>query len=595
MIQFNEFIFGRLDWSALTFLKVFHQPNINNAIASGAGFVEIFGIIGAILFISYFKFWRELWLNWITSTDHKKIGIMYLVIGLVMMARGIVEGFVMRLHQASVPIGGIVDANHFAELFSTHGTIMIFFVVMPLIFGLVNYIMPLQIGARDMAFPVMNQISLGLTACGAGLLLVSLLIGQFETGGWTAYPPYTGKAFSPGVGVDYWIWAILFSGIGTSLSGINFVVTIYKMKAPGMKFMHMPLFTWTVLCTSILIIYALPPLTIATCMLALDRYLDFHFFTNDLGGNMMNYANLFWMFGHPEVYILILPAFGIFSEISSTFAGKRLYGYTSLVLATMCISVLSFLVWLHHFFTMGQSAMINAVFGIATLLIAIPTGVKVYDWLATLYKGQIRFTVPIIYLCGFFVLFVMGGLSGIILANPSLDSQVHNSLFLVAHFHNVIIPGVLFGLLAGIHYWWPKMFGFRLDEFWGKITAWCWIGGFSLTFLPLYVLGLMGMPRRMPSYTNVSFEPLMVLTAIGASVLVIALVCIFITIGISIRRRHSLAVPLGDPWNGHSLEWWCSAPPPQWNFASLPTIDQLYFFTVVKNTADPYEALNDSK
>lgn len=593
MSEWADLLFGRLRWDNITFFNLFTNFDLNNAVASGAGVVELLGVVGFIALVTYYKFWGKLWSEWLTSVDHKKIGIMYIVLALVMLSRGVLEGFAMRVQQATAISGGIIAPEHYAELFSTHGTIMIFFVAMPFIFGLVNYVLPLQIGSRDVAFPAMNQISLGLTTVGAALLMISLIVGQFETGGWTAYPPYTGKLFSPGVGPDYWIWAVFFSGIGSTLSGINFVVTIYKMRAPGMQTMHMPLFVWTVLCTSILVIYALPPLTVVTIMMALDRYADFHFFTNDLGGNMMNYANLFWMFGHPEVYILILPAYGIFSEISSTFAGKKLYGYSSLVFATMSIAVLSFLVWLHHFFTMGQSATVNAAFGIATLVIAIPTGVKVYDWLATLYRGRIRLTAPVIYLTGFFILFVIGGLSGVIMANPTLDYQFHNSLFLVAHFHNVLIPGLLFGMLAGLHYWWPKMFGFRLQENLGRITAYFWIAGFSLTFLPLYWLGMLGMPRRSATFLNADFQPWMIVSLIGACILVSALILYFVTIVRSIKNRASLAAPIGDPWNGHSLEWYCSSPPPEWNFAELPKSDRRYPFTELKNEGVAYQELSD--
>ena len=468
----------------------------------------IVGVIAVVGLLTWFRLWGPLWRDWLTSADHKKIGIMYIVFAIVMLARGVLEGVVMRAQQAAGPGDGFLEAEHFAELFSTHGTIMIFFVAVPFVFGVANFLVPLMIGARDVAFPVMNQISLGLTVSAGMMLMVSLVVGEFSTGGWTAYPPYTGAAFNPGVGPDYWIWAIVVSGIGTTLTGINFAVTIYKLRAPGMKFLRLPMYCWTIICSSILIVFAMPPLGVAALMLAADRYLDFHFFTNDLGGNMMNYANLFWLFGHPEVYLLVLPAYGIYSEVFATFSAKRLYGYNSLVIATMSIAVLSFTVWLHHFFTMGQSALINAVFGIATMLIAIPTGVKVYDWMATLYRGRIRFSVPMLYGLAFLMLFVIGGLSGVVLANPTVDYQVHNTLFLVAHFHNVLLPGVLFGLLAGYNYWFPKAFGFRLNEFWGRVTVVLWTVGFMLTFLPLYFVGLMGMPRRSFSWEDPSFHPL---------------------------------------------------------------------------------------
>ena len=470
---------GRLGVEALPFWTMLQHPSssnlINGSIATFAALMVLIGAAVTAALITKYGKWGVLWSDWLTSPDHKKIGIMYVVLALIMLARALLEAVLMRVQQAVGLNGGFLSPDHFAQLFSTHGTIMIFFMAMPFLTGLINYVMPLQIGARDVSFPVLNSISLGLTAAGAALVMVSLCLGEFSTGGWFGYPPYTEADFSPGVGPDYWIWALTLASLGSTLSGINFAVTIYKERAPGLKLMAMPLFTWTALCTSILMIFAMPPLTIATAQLALDRYLDFHFFTNDLGGNMMHFANLFWLFGHPEVYILILPAFGIYSEVISTFSTKALFGYRSLVFATMAISILSFTVWLHHFFTMGQSANINAVFGIASMLIGIPTGVKVYDWMWTMFRGRVRFTVPMVYAIGFIYLFVLGGISGILLANPTLDYQVHNTVFLVAHFHNVAIPGALFGLLAGYHFWFPKAFGFRLNERWGMVSAVCWI------------------------------------------------------------------------------------------------------------------------
>lgn len=582
-------ILGRLSVDSLALLHVFKDPTVNNMVDSGAAGLVVIGVVIGVLVLTVTGLWGRLFREWLFSVDHKKIGIMYIVLALIMLARGIAEGVVMRWNQSAALGSGPLDPDHVGQLFSTHGTIMIFFVAMPMIFGMMNLVVPLQIGARDMAFPVLNQISLGLTAAGAALLMISLVVGEFTTGGWTAYPPFTGAVFSPGVGPDYWIWAILISGLGSTLSGLNFAVTIYKERTPGMTLMRMPLFTWTALVTSILVVFALPPLTACAAMLALDRYLDFHFFTNDLGGNMMIYANLFWMFGHPEVYILILPAYGVFSEISATYSAKRIYGYESLVGATLCIAVVSFMVWVHHFFTMGNSATLNAAFGIATLLISIPTGVKVYDWMATLYRGRIRMSVPIIYLVGFFFLFVIGGLSGVVLANPTIDYQVHNSLFLVAHFHNVIIPGVLFGILAGIHYWFPKYFGFRLSEGLGKLTAFLWIIGFSVTFFPLYGLGLMGMPRRSASYQDPSYEPLMQVAFYGSLIVLLAFLMVAVTIIYSIFNRQQLAVPLGDPWDGRTLEWWTPAPPPAWNFSSPPPVSEIDAFTAAKERGDAFD------
>ncbi len=589
-------VFGNLDWNVTPYTELLQHPNSSTIIGAGAATILVLGALAAIALLSWKGWWGPLFRSWLSSADAKKIGIMYIVLALVMLARGIIEGFVMRAHQATAlgtlaaEESGLIAPDHFAQLFSTHGTIMIFFVAMPLLIGLINFVLPQQLGARDMAFPVLNQVSLGLTAAGAALVMISLLIGKFGTGGWTMYPPYTGIDYSPGEGVDYWLWAIAISGVGSTLTGMNFAVTIFKKRAPGMHFMRMPLFCWTSLCVAIMLIYAMPALTVSSAMLLLDRYAAFHFFTNTGGGNMMNYANIFWMFGHPEVYILILPAFGVFSEISSTFSGKKLYGYTSLVIASMSIAVISFTVWLHHFFTMGQSSGVNIAFGIATMIIGVPTGVKIYDWMATMWRGRIRVTAPIVYLVGFFILFVIGGLSGIILANPSIDYQVHNSTFLVAHFHNVIIPGVLYGMLAGIHYWFPKAFGFRLSETWGRRTAYLFVGGFLFTFMPLYVLGLMGLPRRSSTFQNPDFLPLMYVASFGGFLMLCALTSLFWTFWTSWRHRADLAVPGGDPWNGSSLEWSSPAPAPDWNFPRIPQVTARDDWGASKRAGDPWKA-----
>ncbi|GAA4217617.1 cytochrome o ubiquinol oxidase subunit 1 [Sagittula marina] len=584
----TDALFGRLDLSSLSIWHALQDPTPSELVAAGAAMAVILGGLGVLVLLTWFRLWGPLWRDWLTSVDHKRIGIMYCALALIMLARGVIEGVLMRTQQAFGLDGGFLTPDHFSQLFSTHGTIMIFFVAMPFIAGVINYVMPLQIGARDMAFPVMNQISLGLTATGAALVMISLVLGKFSTGGWANYPPYTGADFQPGPGPDYWIWAITLAGIGTTLSGINFAVTIYKERAPGMHFLRMPIFCWTVICTSIIMIFALPPLTVAALMLAADRYLEFHFFTNDLGGNMMNYVNLFWLFGHPEVYLLVIPCYGMFSEVITTYSGKRIYGYMSMVYATMSIAVLSFCVWLHHFFTMGQSANVNAAFGIASMAIAVPTGVKIYNWIATLFRGRVRMTVPMIYAVGFFYLFTIGGLTGVMLANPVISYQVHNTLFLVAHFHNVIIPGVLFGLLAGYHYWFPKAFGFRLHEGWGRAAAVLWIVGFSFTFLPLYWLGLHGMPRRSPTFAEPSFQPMMWLALFGAALILSALTCLAIQLWISIRRRDQLAVPLGDPWDGRALEWSIPSPPPPYNFAVVPHVTARDDFAEAKAAGRAY-------
>ena len=585
-----EALFGRLTWDSIILVQEFEDPNLNTFITAGAAAMLPVGGALVVALLFWMKWWKPLF-EWLTSVDHKKIGTMYIIFAVIMLFRGVVEGILMRVNQAVGLNGGFLSSDHFNQLFTTHGTNMIFFVAMPFLIGLINIVVPLQIGARDVAFPKLNQISLGLTAVGGFLIMISLLVGEFSTGGWTGYPSFTGRLINPGVGPDYYILSIGIAGLGSTLTGVNFAVTIYKMRTAGMSFMRMPLFTWTALCTSILLIFAMPPLTACCLMLGLDRYLGFHFFTNDMGGNLMNYINLFWMFGHPEVYILILPAFGVMSEIAATFSGKRLYGYVGLVAATMCIAVLSFMVWLHHFFTMGQSTTVNAAFGIATLLIAIPTGVKIYDWLATLWGGRVRFTTPMLYLCGFFVLFAIGGLSGVILANPTLDYQLHNSLFLVAHFHNVIIPGTLFGVLAGIYYWFPKIYGFRLLDGYSRITAFLWAFGFILAFLPLYQVGMMGMTRRTVAYENPALVPWMVVSGIGALFLGLAFTFVLLTLWRSVVNRKKLMVPFGDPWDGRTLEWWTPAPTPEWNFAVLPKVDGRDAFTEAKAKGTAYQPI----
>ena len=584
-------VFGRLSWQSFPLVTAVQHPSTNAFIGAGAGAVAIVGAIMLAGMLTYFRLWRPLWHDWLTSLDHKRIGIMYVVVALVMLTRALIEAVLMRLHQASaVNAPGLVEPDHFAQLFSTHGTIMIFFMAMPFLTGFINYIVPLQIGSRDVAFPLLNSISLWLTGGAAVLMMVSLVVGRFSTGGWSGYPPYTELAFSPDVGPDYWIWAVSLGSIATTLSGLNFAVTIYKNRCPGMTYMRMPLFVWTSLCTSILMIFAMPALTVATGLLALDRYLGFHFFTNDLGGNMMNYANLFWLFGHPEVYILILPAFGVYSEVVSTFSSKELYGYTSLVIATMAIAVLSFTVWVHHFFTMGQSANLNAVFGIATMTIGVPTGVKIYDWIWTMFKGQVRFSVPMLYSLAFMMTFVLGGFSGILLAFPPLNYVVHNTLFLVAHFHNMLIPGVLYGMLAAYTYWFPKAFGFRLSEAWGRITWSCWVVGFYLAFMPLYVLGASGMARRTQAIFEPAFRPWLLVAALGALILLTALVSLFVQLWVSIRDRDANRVFAGNPWDGRGLEWSTSAPPPEYNFAVVPHVHNRDPFYDDLRKGDPYRA-----
>ena len=502
-------ILGRLSLDALPL----HEP-----ILVGTFAVVAVGGIALIAVLARYRLWGYLWREWFTSIDHKRIGIMYMVLGLVMLLRGFADAIMMRLQQAMAFNGseGYLDAHHYDQIFTAHGVIMIFFVAMPWVTGLMNYVVPKQIGARDVAFPFLNNFSFWMTAAGAALMMVSLFVGEFARTGWLAIAPLSGIDYSPEVGVDYYIWALQIAGVGTLLSGVNLLTTIIKMRAPGMTLMKMPVFTWTSLCTNVLIVAAFPVLTAVLLLLTLDRYAGTNFFTNDLGGNPMMYVNLIWIWGHPEVYILILPAFGIYSEVVSTFSGKRLFGYSSMVYATVVITILAYIVWLHHFFTMGSGASVNAFFGITTMIISIPTGAKIFNWLFTMYRGRIRFELPMMWTIAFMLTFVIGGMTGVLLAVPPADFILHNSLFLVAHFHNVIIGGVLFGLFAGITYWFPKAFGFRLDPFWGKVSFWFWVVGFFFAFMPLYVLGLMGVTRRLRYFDDPSLQIWFVIAAFGA-------------------------------------------------------------------------------
>ncbi|EEE43457.1 cytochrome o ubiquinol oxidase subunit I [Roseibium alexandrii] len=559
-------------------------------VAMGGAAVTVGGGIAAFLLITYLRAWKVLWTDWLTSVDHKKIGIMYVVLALIMLVRGFVDALMMRAQQAiSLNSEGYLPPEHFEQIFSSHGTIMIFFVAMPFLTGLINLIVPQQIGARDVSFPFLNSVSLWLTAAGAALVLISLVVGKFSQAGWTGYPPYSGIEYSPGVGVDYWIWALTLSGVGTTMSGINFIVTIVKNRCPGMTYMRMPMFTWTALCISILIVFAFPALTVVALQLWLDRTLGFHFFTNGDGGNMMMFANLLWIWGHPEVYILILPAFGIFSEVVATFSRKRLFGYTSLVYATACIALLSFTVWLHHFFTMGASANVNAIFGIATMIIAVPTGVKIFDWMFTMYRGRIEFHPAMVFTIGFMVTFVIGGVTGVLLALPPADYLMHNSTFLVAHFHNMLIPGALFGYFAGLNYWFPKAFGFKLDAKWGIRSFWFWFIGFYLAFMPLYALGFMGMSRRMEHYADPSWQPFLVVAALGAVFVLCGIICIGIQLYVSVRQWGSSRDITGDPWNGRTLEWATSSPAAPYNFAVVPTVTDIDAFHEMKMRGTAYQ------
>ena len=563
-----KIVFGRLTWESFPI----HEP----ILAITFAVVALLGL-GIAAAVTKYRLWGWLWREWLTSVDHKKIGIMYIILGIIMLLRGFADALMMRLQQAMAFGGneGYLNAHHYDQIFTAHGTIMIFFVAIPLIVGLVNFVMPLQIGARDVAFPFLNSLSLWLTVAGALLVMMSLFVGEFSTAGWLNYVPVSNLQNSPGTGPDYYLWALQIAGVGTTLSAINMVTTIIKMRAPGMTMMKMPVFTWTALCSNVLVIAIFPVLTGAFALLLLDRYVGTDFFTNDLGGSPMMYWNLVWMWGHPEVYVLVLPVFGVYSEITSTFSGKRLFGYSSMVYASVVITILSYLVWLHHFFTMGSGANVNSFFGIATMVIAIPTGAKIFNWLFTMYRGEIRFDVPMMWVVAFLLTFTVGGMTGVLLAVPPADFVLHNSLFLVAHFHNVIIGGVVFGLFAGMNYWFPKAFGFRLDPFWGKVSFWGWVIGYWVAWTPIYIVGLMGTTRRVRHFDDPSLQIWFIIAGIGALIILVGILAFVIQIAVSIKNREALRDTTGDPWNGRTLEWSTASPPPPYNFAFTPVIHDL--------------------
>lgn len=572
--EWITFLFGRL-----TLQDFVHEP-----IMAGAGIGMVLGLVAVLIGLTVFKKWKWLWTNWITALDPKKIGIMYVVVSAIMLLRGFADVLLLRAQQATnnnLPVE-LLNADHFQQIFSAHGSIMIFFVAMGLIAAMFNLLIPQQIGSRDVAFPFLNSVSFWLFVAGMILINAPLVVGEFSNAGWLAYPPLSGIEFNPGTGVDYWIWSLQIAGIGSLLSGINFFVTILKMRAPGMTLMKMPIFTWSALGSTMLIMAAFPILTVTLGLLSLDRMIDTNFFTSTLGGNPMLYINLIWAWGHPEVYILVLPAFGIFSEVVATFSGKRLFGYKSMVYAIMAITVLSFTVWLHHFFTMGAGADVNTFFGIMTMIIAIPTGVKVFNWIFTMYRGRVRFTTPMLWFIGFIVTFTIGGLTGVMMSVPAADFQFHNSLFLVAHFHNMIIGGVLFGAFAGFAYWFPKFTGFTLNERIGKWAFWSWLVGFILAFGPLYILGFMGAVRRLDHYDpSLGWQGLFIVAGVGVAVIALGVFFQVLQIVVSIIQRKKNRVG-PDPWNARTLEWATHTPTPEYNFAVIPEVTERDAFWEMK-------------
>ena len=569
----QQFIFGKL---------TLHDLPHEWFTLGGTGAFIALGIL-FVAFFTYFKRWKWLWNEWLTTTDPKKIGIMYFIVAFLMFLRGGLDALMIWTQQVlganNMPgfLGaqhGYLSADHFQQIFTAHGDIMVFFVTMGFLFGLINLIVPLQIGARDLAFPFLN--SLGFWLYLAGVIMINMFFvlgGEFAATGWLAVAPLSELQFNPGVGVDYWIWSLQISGIGTLIGGINFVVTILKMRAPGMTLMRMPMFTWASLMGMLLVITIFPILAMTIVLLNLDRIMGMHFFTLDNGGNPMMYWNLIWMWGHPEVYVLIIPVFGIYSEIVSTFSQKKIFGYKSLIAAVGGITLLSFSVWLHHFFTMGAGADVNAFFGIATEFIAIPTGVQIINWLFTMYKGKILFKTPIYWFYGFVSTFTFGGMAGVLMGLPPVDFQVHNSLFLVAHFHTMIVSGALYGIFAGFTYWFPKVFGFKLNERLGKYAFWTWFIGFLVSFTPLFILGFMGATRRLDHYdVSTGWQSLFIVSLLGVMIIACAVGLQILQVIVSIRQRKSNRDLTGDPWNGRTLEWATSSPPPFYNFAVIPEV-----------------------
>ncbi len=528
------------------------------------------GAIAIMVYLTVRHRWGWLWREWLTTVDHKKIGIMYLIAALVMLFRGGVDALMIRT-QLIGPRAHFMGAQQYDEVFTTHGTVMIFFMAMPMVFALFNAAVPLMIGARDVAFPRLNAISFWIFAFGAILLNISFSIGGSPSAGWMSYPPYSELAYNPGVGENYFLLSLQVAGIGTIATGINFLVTVLRMRAPGMSLSKMPIFAWSALITSSLVLFAFPPLTVALGLTMLDRLFGASFFTVAHQGMPMMYVNLFWIFGHPEVYILIMPAFGIFSEVVPVFSRKALFGYEAMVGSLLAISFLSYGVWVHHFFEMGAGPGVNVFFGLSTMLIAIPTGVKMFNWLFTMWGGRIRLTVPMLWQLAFIPTFVVGGATGVMLAAVPADYQYHNSYFMIAHFHNVIVGGTVFGVLSGMYYWWPKMFGWKLNQ---RQATWAFaffVAGFWVTFMPQYFLGLEGMTRRMATYpAGLGWTSLNWWSTMGSYLMAVGF--LIMVYNIIWSRLHPDWDTTGDPWDGRTLEWSLPSPAPEYNFARIPHV-----------------------
>lgn len=507
-------------------------------------------------------------MDWLTTVDHKKIGILYLLGGGFFFIIGGIEAILIRF-QLAKPELDLISAQTFNELITMHGTTMIFFAAMPLIFAFMNAVIPLQIGARDVAFPFVNALGFWLFFLGGLLLNISWLFQSIPDAGWTAYVPLSGTEYGS-FGVNFYVMGLQIAGLGTLIGGINFLVTIINMRAPGMSFMRMPLFSWTSFITSALILFAFPAITVGLVLLMFDRIFDANFFDINAGGNVVLWQHLFWIFGHPEVYILILPAFGIISEVVSTFSSKRLFGYSSMVFATVLIGFLGFMVWAHHMFTTGMGAVANSLFAVGTMLIAVPTGIKIFNWIFTMWGGHIRFTTANLFAVGFIPTFVMGGVTGVMLGVAPADFQFHDTYFVVAHFHYVIVGGLILGLFAACFYWWPKMFGRMLNEALGKWTFWTFYIGFHLTFFIQHFLGLQGMPRRVFTYLDGQGWNLSnFVSTVGAVLMGVATMLFLYNVWITARKPKDAPM---DPWDGRTLEWTLPSPPPVYNFKQTPLV-----------------------
>lgn len=579
----HHFLLGNITWNDL--------PHAWFTIgATGTIFVGMLVIAG---YLTYAKRWKWLWKEWLTSTDPKRIGVMYIVMASLMFFRGLLDAAMVWLQQAmsSGASQGYLGASHFQQIFTSHGDIMVFFVTMGFFFGFINIIVPLQIGARDLAFPFLNSLGFWLYVAGGVFINMFFVVGgEFGAAGWLSVPPLAELAYSPGTGIDYWVWSLQISGLGSLLGGINFVVTILKCRAKGMTLMRMPLFTWSSLCSMVLVIAAFPVLTATTLLLWLDRFFGMHFFTTTMGGNPMMYINLIWMWGHPEVYILVIPAFGMFSEIVSTFSGKRIFGYVSMVWALIGITFFSMLVWLHHFFTMGAGADVDAFFGIMTGVIAIPTAVQLFNWIATMFHGRIRMTTPMYYFLGFVSLFTFGGMAGVLLSIPGADFALHNTLFLVAHFHTMVVSAALFGIFSGITFWFPKVFGFTLNEKIGRRAFWLWLIGFFVSFVPLYILGFMGATRRLDHYAaSTGYQPFYIIAAVGVCIIALGALMQVWQIAVSVmeRRKKKNRDLTGDPWDARTLEWSVPSPVPFYAFAVTPEVHSAEAFWDMKAAGKP--------